>query len=124
MQAELDKVLDEYEMTMKHMGLSYYRLGDQISVLSSNTSVVIVKSFRNCENGSNSCTSNYVYGQLKDGNAVLSPYTMWTFHYKTADAQFNKLQRFADHVDIELVGAGTYVKGGFQTDQVNENHYY
>lgn len=94
MQSELDKVLNGFGVIMKHMGFSYYRWHDGIYVIASDTSVVIP------------CYANDAYYKLKNGDAVLSPYTTWMLRLQnattTSSAEFKHLRRFVNHIDIEL----------------------
>lgn len=127
MQSELDEILDGFKMTMKHMGFSHYRWHDGFYVIGSDINVVIKRSFRDCHNSTNSCDANSAFEKLRDGNAVLSPYTMWKLKlriYETSSAEFNNLQRYADHVDVELEGTGTYVDGDIKLDHDMMKNYY
>lgn len=127
-QSELNTVLDGYEITMKHMGFSYYRWHDEFYVIASDTHVLITKSFRECYNGTNLCSANEAYYKLKNGNAFLSPYTMWTLklHCSATNPMksYDRLQRFVGQVDIELEGTGTYVDQDIQLDRNQINNYY
>ncbi len=59
---------------------------------------------------------NEIYRKFRDGDYLLSPYTMWTIQLKKAEAwgrvEFDELKEYGYEVDLELVGEGTYVEDG------------
>lgn len=125
-QLQLDTVLDGYEMRMKHMGLSYYRWHDEFYMIVSDASIELIKSFGKC-NATHACHANAAYNKLLNGNAVLSPYTLWTMQLRpisSAWKSYDRLQRFADQVDIDLEGTGTYVDERIKLDRNLIDKYY
>lgn len=48
--------------------------------------------------------------KLREGNIILSPYTLWSIQLENKRDGFSKLARFKGLVDIKLTGSGQYVK--------------
>lgn len=54
---------------------------------------------------------NDVYKKLKRGDLMLSPYAMWKFKLINATDRFffDRLEKYQDQVNLELIGHGSYV---------------
>lgn len=119
LQGNLTGVLDHFWVHMTHMGNSYYRCNNQFFI-SSNPMQKIKYSYENTK-GEPSGT-NAVYEKLRNGDIVLSPYTMWEVHLEKG--KFDTLKAYEDLVDIELYGYGQFVKEGADICNNNLAKYY
>lgn len=120
LQRELKYVLKYFHINMTHMGNSYYRCDNRFYVIHS-PSQIITFSYERTKGGEPSF-QNDVYGKLKSGNAVLSPYTLWTIQLSNADVKL--LEKYRDAVDIELYGYGKCVNRNVAICNNNLEKYY
>lgn len=102
---QLNDALQDFHVTLTHMGESNYRCNNQFYMISSRP-LTLEFSFGEKNNGPTD--RNVVYEKLSTGVKLLSPYTLWGL--QLSHGSFNKLKPFADFVDIELHGYGTYVE--------------
>lgn len=97
------KILKHAEITLTHMGISYYRCGNDIyQIIHSNQTIRYTYN-----NGNDPTEKNSVYSKIHDGNIMLSPYTMW--HIQLEGIDFTQINEFKNLIDIELYGHGTYI---------------
>lgn len=116
---QLEELLNKIIITMTHSGNSYYRCSNQFYLISSPSQTL---AFSYEKTGDEPTTKNAVYEKLRNGNIVLSPYTMWTIQLENGD--FNALQKYRDLIDIELYGYGQYVKKNAAVCSTNLQKYY
>jgi len=119
MQEEFDEILEYFGVTMTHSGVSHYRFQTDYFVMVG-ANQTLRYNFERDSNG-NRLGTNHVYEKFKNGDILLSPYTLWTFQLhnivparksKTSrDVRFHSLEKFSLFVDLELVGMGTYTDG-------------
>ena len=68
--------------------------------------------FQKDSNGS-PYTKNKAYEKLERGELMLSPYSAWRVKLalvnKEGENYFRDLDKYSQHVDVELVGTGSYV---------------
>lgn len=111
LQTEFEKELDSFEIWLTHLGHSYYQCDERAFVITSEAQEINF-TLRKNSNGEPFRT-NDVYNKLKDGQYMLSPYTMWTAKLLnvSAKASFSRLTQFKDmDIDVELFGNGQYIK--------------
>ncbi|CAG8783250.1 1655_t:CDS:1, partial [Racocetra fulgida] len=108
MQNEIDSMIKGFDVTMTHLGNSYYRYGDEFHVIRSDQQVTICYSFKS--NNGGPVRKNTAFTKINQGNIMLSPYTMWKIKLKPIEkVDFSKLRTYEDKVNLELVGHGMYV---------------
>ncbi|CAG8663727.1 6720_t:CDS:1 [Gigaspora rosea] len=108
MQNEIDSIIKSFDVTMIHLGNSYYRFGDEFHVITSAQPVTIRYSLET-DNG-DPVRSNSTYTKVNKGSIMLSPYAMWKLKLTPNEKDdFSKLRTYKDKVNLELVGHGTYV---------------
>lgn len=96
-------ILKYAEITLTHMGISYYRCGNDIyQIMHSNQTIRYTYN-----DGNDPTEKNSVYSKIHDGNIMLSPYTMW--HIQLEGIDFTQLNELKNSIDIELYGHGTYI---------------
>ncbi|CAG8723383.1 4600_t:CDS:2, partial [Dentiscutata erythropus] len=110
MQNEIDSELKNFDVTMIHLGNSYYRYGDKFYVIRNDQAIEIYYSFKK---------DKEVYKKINMSDIMLSPYTMWKIKLKSNSVDFSRLKAYKDKVDLELIGHGTYV----HSDDINKNYY-
>ncbi|XP_037032332.1 uncharacterized protein LOC119071542 [Bradysia coprophila] len=108
-QSELDKFLENFDVTIIHHGNSYYRCDDKFYLISS-PAQRIEYSFAQYANGL-SIRSNNVYQKMKSGNFVLSPYALLTISLSARHPEqfMNFDSDFCHSIDLELIGRGQYL---------------
>lgn len=109
-QIEIDKLLQNFDIKITHMGSSYYRCGSSFYMINSQ-SIDILYSIKK-DNGE-PLRVNDVYTKLKLGDILLSPYSMWAIQLESKSddkGAFLKLSALADQIDLVLVGRGQYVR--------------
>lgn len=124
MQENLDCALKYFGVRMTHSGMSNYRFQNEYFVMTGRN-MTIQFNFEREPNGERRGT-NEVYNKFKNGDYILSPYTLWTMQLfisvpptnmvrsSCIDVQnpdFQMLTKYAPYIDLELVGMGTYVMG-------------
>ncbi len=125
MQEEFDDLTDYFRVSMTHSGISYYRFQRDYYVMTGANQTVLYNLER--DSNGNRLGTNPVYEQFKNGNYLLSPYTIWTFQLLKVepirkgkefrqDVDFDSLKKFVEYMDIELVGMGIYVDGKVALD--------
>ncbi|CAG8608271.1 6021_t:CDS:1, partial [Dentiscutata heterogama] len=117
MQNEIDSELKNFDVTMIHLGNSYYRYGDKFYVIRSDQAIEVYYSFKKDKEGP--VRKNTIYKKINMGDIMLSPYTMWKIKLKSNSVDFSKLKAYKDNVDLELIGHGTYV----HSDNINKDYY-
>lgn len=101
-----------FHIILKHSGVSYYLLMEK-EYLTYNSVEPFRYSFE--EIGNSTEVKNVVQHQFeRKGDALLSPYTLWTFQIIKAlprdpTVSFEKLRKFAGQVDLALEGYGICV---------------
>ncbi|OXA59722.1 Macrophage receptor MARCO [Folsomia candida] len=107
---ELEKVLKGFTMIMTHSGVSHYVYGDEgYSMVGDNATLRY--NFER-DTAGNRLGTNMVYEKVKEGDFIMSPYTLWTLQLIKANENgvgFAALEEWVDQVDLELVGVGTFV---------------
>lgn len=111
--------LDHFYVHMTHMGNSFYRCKNRF-FKSTSPSQQIEYSYE--KKGDRPSGTNGVYDKLRDGNIILSPYTMWEVHLERG--KFENLKQYLGSIDIELYGFGQYVKEGASICDENLSKYY
>lgn len=119
LQAELKKKMRPLQISMVHSGRSSYYCGDQYYSISS-APQDIQYSFEDGKDGPN--VQNEVYKKLKNGNILLSPYTLWAIKFVSGDPTV--LLPYANLINIELYGSGTYINKGVAVCDSNLGKYY
>lgn len=125
-QTILTNVLKDFNIEAHHMGNSYYRSKDQIFLLTSGEldfSYGLEKDSRG-----QLIHKNEVIEQVKNGDAMLSPYATWKLQLKHISEDnpqvFHVLKQYARHVDIELIGRGHYVNKAKLDIDIKIEQYY
>ncbi|CAL1290656.1 unnamed protein product [Larinioides sclopetarius] len=108
-QSLLSNTLKGFDITATHLGNSYYRYNNKISMITSN-SVAIYYSYEINGDGI-PIRKSPVYDKLKKGDLLLSPYTLWEVRLTnyTDQYSFQDLEKFKNEIDVELSGLGCYV---------------
>lgn len=116
-QAQINRALSNYCVSMTHLGISNYRYDGQIFPIAG-SSQTIIYSFKKSANGS-AVYGNDAYFKLLSGDIMLSPYTMWQlkltgnpFKFETS---FNMMANFSGKVDLLLEGSGNFFIAGETT---------
>ncbi|XP_052128837.1 uncharacterized protein LOC127750660 [Frankliniella occidentalis] len=109
----LAAALQDFKLQLTHTGVSYFMCGDQVSTFSHRV-VTVESSFRQHDNGE-PVLANDMYTTLREGAAVLSPYTTWIAKLQPMPRRgkpvdYSVLQRFAKEVNLSLVGYGSYLE--------------
>lgn len=102
---QLNKVLQQFQVSLTHMGESDYGCNNVFYTISSDPLTI---EFNFTEKNRPPTDRNIAYDKLMNGIKMLSPYTLWTIQLSTGS--FQRLKPFAGLVDIELHGHGQYVK--------------
>lgn len=125
-QTILTNVLKDFNIEAHHMGNSYYRSKDQIFLLTSGEldfSYGLEKDSRG-----QLIHKNEVIEQVKNGDAMLSPYATWKLQLKHISEDnpqaFGVLKQYARLVDIELIGRGHYVNKAKLDIDIKIEQYY
>lgn len=125
-QTILTNVLKDFEIEALHMGNSYYRNKDQIFLIVSGKQDFSY----GLEKDSNGqlLHKNLVIEQIKNGDAMLSPYATWKIQLKHISEEnpqvFYVLKQYAHLVDIELIGRGHYVNKAKLDIDIKIEQYY
>lgn len=119
LQDELKSVLNRFHIIMTHMGNSYYRCNHKFYVVNSASQTI---SYSYEKTGNEPTTKNAVYEKLKNGNIVLSPYSMWSIQLMKGDIKL--LEKYRNLIDIELSGFGQYVNHNATICNTNLEKYY
>jgi len=109
-QSELEQLMENVVINMNHSGISkYMHDGDYVEMVDSKQTIIFNYEKKDGER----LNPNGVYTKLKNGDVILSPFTTWQVQYTNVkpetNAEFSKLAKFANEVNLELVGYGTYV---------------
>lgn len=123
-QAEINKNMLNYGISMTHLGNSFYRFKDKYFSIAS-SSQLMHYSYEKDGAGS-AIFGNNVYHKLLNGDIMLSPYTMWELRltllkFKSVKS-FGSLSVFWDKVDLVFEGSGSFVNMGNTTLDV-ESYY-
>lgn len=113
--AELETLLQNFKLSMRHSGASHYRVRQEYYTIQS-TSVEIVCDLRTKADGS-PVGRNAVYDKLLTGDRMLSPYALWTIELIKINpaANYESLSSFAD-LELNLVGEGWYIDAPRSTE--------
>ncbi|GBN84786.1 hypothetical protein AVEN_6331-1 [Araneus ventricosus] len=105
----LYETLKAFDIRATHLGNSYYRYANKISLITSD-SVTISYSYEKNDDGI-PIRSNGVYSRLKSGDLLLSPYTLWKLRIikRTSKYSFQDLEKYKNEINVELSGLGSYV---------------
>ncbi|KAF0387212.1 Collagen alpha-5VI chain [Gigaspora margarita] len=119
----LDNELNNFKLSMCHLGDSYYKYNDKFYIIR-NTKYNIICGFKKDSDGE-SFPRNEIYTKIKNGELMLSPYTMWKIKLElyNDDANFSKLKKYEKVVDLELVGLGKYIQNSNDLSRKVENYY-
>ena len=108
MQSELDKELENFAVSLTHLGNSYYRWNNEFYLIVSDKQLIKYTFARNSKG--ELINKNLVYEKLKNSHFMLSPYTMWNIQLTSiANKNFDVLHKYGKYVDLELVGYGQYI---------------
>lgn len=96
-------------MELVHMGDNHYRLNGKVYKMTTIATRVALTLVEN-EQGK-PIFQNLLYSKLEEGDLVLSPYATWKVRLISNgnDSLFENLRQYADSVDLELTGKGSYV---------------
>ncbi|GBN58883.1 hypothetical protein AVEN_245906-1 [Araneus ventricosus] len=105
----LSQILKGFDIRATHLGNSYYRYANKISLITGD-SVTISYSYEKNDDGI-PIRSNEVYSRLKSGDLLLSPYTLWEVRMikQTSKYSFQDLEKYKNEISVELSGLGSYV---------------
>ncbi|CAG8466770.1 4170_t:CDS:2, partial [Scutellospora calospora] len=127
---EISKLLIGEEVTIKaditkidsNKSNSYYRYGDKFYVIRSDKQP-IGYGFEKNDKGEPVMFNN-TYKKIKEGELMLSPYTMWKIKLTPAkkNYNFNKFKIYEGKIDLELIGRGKYVNEN-DSNLMVENYY-
>ncbi|KAF0375118.1 Macrophage receptor MARCO [Gigaspora margarita] len=124
-QYEIDCELKYFNINMVHLGNSYYQYNNKFYLIISHKQEIFY-SFEK-KNTGEPLRNNEAYDKIKRGELMLSPYTMWKIKRKPINrANFSKLIKFKNEVDLELVGHGKYIIDKKDSNNLNlivEDYY-
>lgn len=107
-QQRIDDLLSQFDITLTHLGNSYYRCGSDIYVIHGPSQTISYS----CEkhNGAPIRTNN-VYNKILQEALALSPYATWSIQLNPPrdETVFAELAQLAEDVDLVLIGRGRYV---------------
>lgn len=108
-QANLDRFLKYFDVTIVHHGNSYYRCDNKFYLITSPIQC-IEYSFEKDDNGL-PIRSNNVYNKMRNGDFTLSPYALLTISLTVQKPdKFKSLNSdFIRTVNLELIGRGKYL---------------
>lgn len=108
MQAEFDAAIKDYHVTFKMVGNSFYRCGQRIYSIPTDSTIVFDYSMKMNLDG-RPTNPNDVYNKIIGIN-FLSPYALWSIQF-TNERNATSLTKFENEkIDIEFVGKGQYLK--------------
>ncbi|XP_052131158.1 uncharacterized protein LOC113214373 isoform X2 [Frankliniella occidentalis] len=107
-QSELDLAFEESQISMTHLGVSYYKCGSQVFSVSVESQDI---SFSAKKKDGKPLTTNGVYDKLRDGDMMLSPYAVWKIKIDGPPSLFRVLSSFKGEVSLALEGHAQYVHG-------------
>jgi len=111
-QPEIDSLLNNLRIKMVHSGISRYLFEDQQYEMIG-ARQVIQYNFEKNSTGQRKAANN-IYNKMRNGDLILSPYTVWTFQlfkaYPKMEFDFSELSEYSRKVDVELVGSGSFVR--------------
>lgn len=114
----MENDLKAFNVSMTHLGNSYYRCGEKFYVIRSNIQEI--------EYGLDE-DSGLGKPMSRDDDIIptLSPYAMWKMKLTNANGEgFDVLHKYKELIDLELVGRGSYVEENAKVcDDDLENHY-
>jgi hypothetical protein len=117
---ELGVCLKKFEISMTHMGPSYYQFNEKVWTIN-NSPLEIVHIF-------DGNRKNQVYEKTKEGNPMLSPFTTWKIQLRSAEKgandPFKILDKFHDNIELEFVGKGSYIRSGCKISDKDIERYY
>ncbi|OXU22294.1 hypothetical protein TSAR_003558 [Trichomalopsis sarcophagae] len=119
-----DFEIKDYEVSMVHLGLSYYRCDDKIYyTTSNNTQYISYIAKRNCSEKPQ--ITNMQHDQIRMSRAVLSPYAFWKLKLTHNNRKNRKLNHYKNKVvDLMLEGIGDYVDLDLDVCKENLTKYY
>jgi hypothetical protein len=116
--SQVVEILNHFNIIMTHSGENHFKCGTNYYTISSQK-IKLCLSFERDESG-NYVSENRTNELLSQGDVTLSPYTIWTFelvssqdeicHSERIQEMRKKLVSYANKLDLELIGIGTYVK--------------
>ncbi|CAK6587165.1 MAG: hypothetical protein IRF12RH_07155 [Rickettsia helvetica] len=111
-QSEIDNVLKGFQISATHLGNSYYRYNDTIYLITT-TSQKVSYYFEKKHNKEEPVVIGDTYGEIKNGNFMLSPYALWKISLYNLQNKynltFNNLEIYKDKIDLELIGNGRFI---------------
>lgn len=133
-QAELDNVLQQnFEVTLGHSGVSYYKYGENVYQIATDKLVTIQHSFKMRSDNVTPVEYNGVCKKMTTGDILLSPYTTWTIKISPrqpateSSKLLDKLRTVLpnlENVKLDLVGDGVYIKREHVKSKLWLPHYY
>jgi hypothetical protein len=107
-QEEANAMLSYFHVRLTHHGNSYYRCGTNFYVIRGDNQTIEYSGEK--KHNGEPVDYNFVYRKLKDGDLLLSPYAMWSIRLvNVTHVNFQEVEKFGQHVDLELAGRGQYV---------------
>ncbi|GIY70357.1 uncharacterized protein CEXT_753831 [Caerostris extrusa] len=108
-QSRINEVLKGFDIIANHLGNSYYRYDNKIYLITSDSQSIFYSIEKNT--AGEPVRKNWVYQKLKNGDLMLSPYTLWEIKMinSTSKISFRDLEVYKNEFDLELSGFGSYV---------------
>jgi energy-coupling factor transporter ATP-binding protein EcfA2 len=129
-QAELNKLLKNFQVTLEHTGVSYYKYADKFYQIATDKPIKITSSFKIDPKTGNPAITSGAWGKMKSGDLLLSPYAVWMVNIEPLPGVslgkncFDPFRRFLPHLKISLVGQGSYVEASKVSRRLNLDKYY
>ncbi|GIY00534.1 uncharacterized protein CEXT_769461 [Caerostris extrusa] len=119
-QSEINKALKGFDIRATHTGNSYYRYDSELYIITSEGQSI----WYSCEKNiaGEPVRKNAVFDKIKEGDLMLSPYTLWRVKIRnsTQHVSFQQLVLYKDDIDLELSGYGSYVNR--EVDMFSQMH--
>jgi hypothetical protein len=110
---DLLPILKYLELEMTHGGENHFRCGDRFYVIASDVRVKFQMTFELDIDG-DPVSRNAIVDKYSHTDVPFSPFTAWTLQLKPGQSQqaaykLKELLQYADQVDLELFGRGTFI---------------
>ncbi|GIY18028.1 uncharacterized protein CEXT_427171 [Caerostris extrusa] len=108
-QSRINEILKGFDIIANHLGNSYYRYDNKIYLITSDSQSIFYSIEKNT--AGEPVRKNWVYQKLKNGDLMLSLYTLWEIKMinSTSKISFRDLEVYKNKIDLELSGFGSYV---------------